>query len=419
MMIQELNRHVERCLVAALVLLLTCSSLVAGDWPQWRGPTGQGFVDDANLPTTWDGKTGENIVWKAALPKGDTPYSSPIVRGDRVFITVAMNKTREHHVLCFDKKEGTLLWDSSVPTGLWNLTDLRGGYAASTPAADAERVYVLFGSAVLAALDFDGKIVWRIELPRHAFDVAIGCSPILYQETLILQADMVQKQSSLLALDKKTGEIRWEVKRPEVGFAHSTPTIVTVAEKPLMLIAASDALQGVDPGTGEVRWWCKAKGDTVSPVFADGFAYVDSGRGGPGFGITVDPAMTGDVTKSALRWSVRQITEGFGSPSIVGAHRYRLRGKGVLKGYALGDGAEVYSHRLEGAAPAVSPIATRAGTIYFASSGRSYVIKAGAAFEQVAVNNLDDPNYASPAVAEGRIYLKGQRFLYCIGRKSP
>src|SRR5258706_16300111 len=177
MMIQELNRHVERCLVAALVLLLTCSSLVAGDWPQWRGPTGQGFVDDANLPTTWDGKTGENIVWKAALPKGDTPYSSPIVRGDRVFITVAMNKTREHHVLCFDKKEGTLLWDTSVPPGLWNLTDLRGGYAASTPAADAERVYVLFGSAGLAGLAFYLQIACRIQRPPQGVPLGLWCEP--------------------------------------------------------------------------------------------------------------------------------------------------------------------------------------------------------------------------------------------------
>jgi outer membrane protein assembly factor BamB len=406
-------------LFTTVLCLMIAGSARGGDWPQWRGPTGQGRVEDTGLPTTWDGKTGANVLWKTALPKGDTPYSSPIVRGDRVFVTLAMNKSREHHVLCFDKKEGKQLWDTEVPPGPWNLTDLRGGYAASTPAADGERVYVLFGSAVLAAIDFDGKIAWRTELPRHAFDVAIGCSPIVYGDTVIIQADMVQKQSSLMAFDRKMGEMRWEVKRPEVGFAHSTPTIVTVGEKPLMLVAASDALQGVDPANGAVRWWCKAKGDTVSPVFSEGMAYVDSGRGGPGFGVAVDGAMKGDVSKTALRWTIRQIAEGFGSPVIVGPHLYRLHAPGILKCYGMVDGAAVYSQRLEGASPAVSPIVTGDGTIYFASSGRSYVIKAGAKYEQVAVNNLDDPNYASPAVADGRIYLKGQRFLYCLGRKVP
>jgi outer membrane protein assembly factor BamB len=125
--------------------------------------------------------------------------------------------------------------------------------------------------------------------------------------------------------------------------------------------------------------------------------------------------MKGDVSKSRLRWTVKQIPEGFGSPIIVGDYVYRLHSPGILKCYALADGKEMYSQRLEGATAAVSPIATKEGVIYFASSGRSYVIKAGPQFEQVASNNLDDPNYASAAVSDGRIYLKGQRFLYCIG----
>jgi outer membrane protein assembly factor BamB len=363
----------------------------------------------------WDGKTGQNVLWKAALPKADNPYSSPIVKGDRMIVTLAMNKTREHHVLCFDKNSGKPLWDTVVPAGLWVLSDLRGGYGAPTPAADERRIYVLFGSAVMAALDFEGKILWRIDLPRRDFDVAIGCSPLLFGETIILQADMIKKQSSLIAFEKTNGEIRWEIKRPEVDFAHSTPTLVSVGERPLMLVAASNALQGVDPSNGQVVWSCKAKGDTVSPVYGNGVAYVDSGRGGPGFAVSVDAAMKGDVTKTNLRWMARQIPEGFGSPIIVGDYLYRLHSPGILKCYALADGKEMYSQRLEGATAAVSPIATKDGTIYFASSGRSYVIKAGPQFEQVASNNLDDPNYASAAVSDGRIYLKGQRFLYCIG----
>jgi outer membrane protein assembly factor BamB len=407
-----------RTLISMIVLTL-CIRCGASDWPQWRGGSGQGQTDEANLPVSWDGRTGQNILWKAALPKADNPYSSPIVKGDRVIVTLAMNKAREHHVLCFDKNSGKPLWDTVVPAGLWVLTDLRGGYGAPTPASDDRRIYVLFGSAVMAALDFEGKILWRVDLPRRDFDVAIGCSPLLFGETIILQADMIKKQSSLIAFDKSNGEIRWEVKRPDVDFAHGTPTLVSVGERPMMLVAASNALQGVDPANGQVLWSCKARGDTVSPVYGNGVAYVDSGRGGPGFAVSVDPAMKGDVTKTHLRWMARQIPEGFGSPMIVGDYVYRLHSPGVLKCFALADGKEIYSQRLEGATAAASPVATKEGVIYFASSGRSYVIKAGPHFEQIASNNLDDPNYASAAVSDGRIYLKGQRLLYCIGAAKP
>jgi outer membrane protein assembly factor BamB len=404
-----------RIFVYVTLSILMTAPARAADWPQWRGPTGQGVTDDVNLPVTWDVKTGENIAWKAPLPAGDVPYSSPIVRGGRVFITLAQNQTRGHQVLCFNQKDGKQLWATSVDPGPWTLTDLRAGYAASTPAADGERVYALFGSAVLTAIDYEGKIVWRKELENYAFDVGIGCSPILYGGALILQADMLKKQSSLIAFDPKTGEVRWQAKRPDVGFAHSTPTVVDVGGKPLMLVAASDALQGIDPSNGTVAWWCKAKGDTVSPVFADGVAYIDSGRGGPGFGVAVAGALAGDVTKSAVKWTIPKVPEAFGSPVVFGGRLYRLQGPGILKCHALADGSEVYSQRLEGATSGASPIVTSAGAIYFASGGKSYVVKAGPKFEQLAANNLDDANYASPAVSDGRLFIKGRKFLYCIG----
>jgi outer membrane protein assembly factor BamB len=129
--------------------------------------------------------------------------------------------------------------------------------------------------------------------------------------------------------------------------------------------------------------------------------------------------MEGDVSKTALRWTLKYVPEAFGSPIIVGDYLYRLQSPGVLKCYGMGDGKEVYSQRLEGVAAAVSPIATADGVIYFASSGKSYVVKAGAKFEQLGVNSLEDGNYASPAISDGRIYLKGVKYLYCIGGKKP
>lgn len=400
--------------LAILMVLAVAVNANAGDWPCWRGTSGQGYSAEKDLPLKWDGKTGENIVWKAPLARGDTPYSSPIVVGDRVIIMLAMNKGPVHHVLCFNKLDGKALWDTEVPVGKWILTDVRGGYGAPTPASDGERIYVLFGSAVMAALDFEGKIIWRKDLLRHDFDVAIGCSPFLYKDTILLQADMVKKKSSIMAFDKKSGEMKWEVMRPEMNFAHGTPLLIQFGEKPMLLVAGSDAFQGVDPENGTVFWGVKAKGDTVSPVYADGIAYIDSGRGGPGFAVSVNGMGTGDAS---LKWTIKNVPEAFGSPIIVGGNLYRLQGSGILKCYSVADGKEIYSQRLEGAAAAVSPVATADGRIYFASSGKSYAVKAGATFEQLAANSLEDGNYASPAISDGRIYLKGVKFLYCLGKK--
>lgn len=417
-MIRTRPPSVERRIAVLLTLLalhfVPISSLAA-DWPQWRGPSGQGHSSEKDLPTSWNIKTGENILWKAPLPRSDNPYSSPIVKSNRVFVTLAMNKTREHQVLCFDAASGKQLWSTPVEPGPWNLTDVRGGYAAPTPAADDQRVYVLFGSAVLAALDFDGKVAWRKDLPRYAFDVAIGCSPVLYKDTLILQADMVQKQSALFAFDCATGEIRWEIKRPNANFTHTTPLIVQVNDKPIMLMAGADALQVASPDTGQLLSWTRARGDTVSPVFANGIAYIDSGRGGAGFAIAIDPAAQGEC-KDNLKWTVRQVPEGFSSPIVVGEHLYRLHAPGILKCWKLATGEEVFSQRLDGAAPAISPVATADGLIFFASPNRSHVIKAGPTFEVIATNELGDSNYASPAISGGRLFIKGRNFLYCIGR---
>ena len=167
-------RHLLTCAIVASAL----TSAWADDWPGWRGASGMGQSTERNLPVIWGGKDGRNVLWKVPLFAGtddvrfDQNQSSPVVRGDRVFVTLSYwppeakpeKAIPEHHVLCFRTSDGRRLWDSRVPAGPWLLTDLRGGYTAPTPAADGERVYVLFGSSVAAALDLDGKVLWRKEI---------------------------------------------------------------------------------------------------------------------------------------------------------------------------------------------------------------------------------------------------------------
>jgi outer membrane protein assembly factor BamB len=414
--------------VLGLALLLTAAR--AGDWPGWRGPTGQGHTPEKGLPLSWGGKSGEYVLWKAPLPgadgklRQDQNQSSPVVSRGRVFVTashwpagVDAKEFPEHHVLSYRASDGKRLWDSTIAHGPWSrASDLRGGYTAPTPAADGERLYVVFGSSVLAALDYDGKQLWRAEIKPFEFDVAMAGSPVLYKDTVILQCDGVNRTSRLVAFDRSSGKVRWERKRPTVGFSHSTPVLVRLAGKPQLLVAASNAVQGVDPEDGKELWWCQAAGDTASPVYAGTLVYCDSGRGG--VGVAVEPGGSGDVTKARRRWKLDRVPEGFGSPVIVGEYLYRLCGPSTLRCWKLATGEEVYNKRLEGVSTAASPVATADGRLYLAGAGRSYVLKAGPKPEVLAVNDLDDGSAASPAVAGGRLYLKGRRYLYCVGKKE-
>lgn len=418
-----------RTLSGVAVLLLVAGHAGAADWPMWRGPTGQGRTAETNLPLTWDGKNGTNVLWKSPLPGGtgkaglDQNQSSPVVVGDRVFVTVSYwpgetdaAKYPEHHVACYAADDGKPLWDVTVAPGPWKFSDLRGGYTAPTPAADKDHVYVVFGSSVIAALDHSGKEVWREEVVPFKFDVALAASPVPVGETIVLQCDETGGESRLIAFDRKTGDVKWEEKRPGVGFAHSTPVLATVGKELQLLLAASNAVQGADPATGKVLWSCGAKGDTVSPVLAGGVVYLDSGRGGPG--VAVDPTGKGDVTKTHLRWTAKVVSEGYSSPAADEEYLYRLHKPEVLTCRRLSDGEVVYSERVAGVNTSASPVLTADGRLYLVSGGKSVVVKAGPKFEVLATNNLGDNSPASPAVAGGRLFIKGQKSLYCIGEKK-
>jgi len=372
-----------------------------------------GLSPDKDLPLTWDGKTNENILWKAPLPKCSESQSSPIVCKDRVFVMTALSKPLEQHVTCYQKSEGTQLWDTVIPPGPWMLTDLRGGYCCSTPATDGERVIVVFGSATMAALDYGGKIVWQKDIMPRDFDVAISSSPILYKDAFILLCDQRNGKSFLAAYDPKTGAPKWEAKRPDQGFNHSTPLLVEVNGKPQLIISASSALQGVDPENGKIIWRCAHRGDVPTPAFGGGLAYADEGRGN--VGTCVDASGAGDVTKTQLKWKTAAGINGFGSPLIVGEHIYRVSAS--LRCWELASGKEVWAQRLGGDFNP-SPVATPDGRIYFAGAGPSWVIKAGPRFELLGKSDLGDPSAASAAVSDGRLFLKGQRNLFCVGVKK-
>jgi len=433
----SLEDAVAKSPTSLILMIVLAATLAAGmesraeNWPQFRGPTGLGITGEKDLPITWGGPGGENVAWKAPLV--GQGHASPIVWGDRLLVctahwpeTVSRREEviPEHHVLCYSTLDGKLLWDTLVPPGPWLRTDFRsgpgGGYACPTPATDGRLVYCAFGSSVLAALDFQGKIVWRKEIVPYTFDVTLGSSPVLYRDTLILLCAMARpSDSAMIALDKSNGAVKWQQSLPQTGFGHSTPVLLPIGGATQLVFAASgggpspEALQSLDPATGERLWWCWGAGDTVSPVYGGGLIYFDGGRGGPG--VAVDPTGKGDVSNTHIRWRIDTVPEGIGSPLIVDRHVYRLHTPGVLKCWSLQDGRQVYAQRLDGISTTwASPIVDADGRIYYANAGKSFVIRSGPQFELLSVNDLGDGNHASPAVAAGGMFLVGMKNVYCI-----
>ena len=421
--------------VVGIVLGLAGIALTAAaDWPQFRGLTGVGLSSEKNLPLKWGGKEKENVLWQTPLI--GQGHASPIVSGDAVFVCTVSWPTNssqrekgmpDHFVTRYRVSDGKALWTTQVPPGPWLRNDFRsgpgGGYAAPTPATDGKRVYCLFGSSVLAALDFDGKIAWRKEIIPHTFDVTIGASPVLFSDTVLILCSMAKASDScLIAFDKATGAEKWREKFPDMGFAHSTPVLMDVNSKSQLLVLASGssvkpkALRSLDPATGKTLWWCRGAGDASSPAFGNGLVYFDSGRGGAG--VAVSATGEGDMTETGVRWTVPQLPEAIGSPLIVGGFVYRLQSPGVVKCFEAVTGRMVYAERLEGLSTTwASPIADAAGRLYFANAGKSYVLQIGAEFRVLAVNDLGDSNHASPAVAGGRMFLVGAKNLHCLGTK--
>jgi outer membrane protein assembly factor BamB len=422
-------------LICAFVVLAFYGTARAGDWPGWRGPTGCGYADEKDLPLAWDGKTGEGVLWKASL-KATTGHSSPIVWGDRMFITTAEAQTPEqqknreipeHHFACYQASDGKLLWRTRVPHGPHPQRFCI--YAVPTPVTDGKAVYCWFGSGVIAAVDFDGKLLWRHERGDDSWHVpdkpmfmpggGPASSTVLYQDTVILLAEPKEGKGFLQALDKKTGEVKWEQKRPKGNwgsYGNNTPLLADVKGKPQLIVLAPFVLQGLNPADGTPIWWCTAAGFCCSPIHVSGLIYADKDNGPA---LLADATGVGDVTATHMKWQLPKVAGQFSSAVVSGEYLYRLSPPGVITCRKLASGEEVYKERLEKVNTHPSPIATADGRIYLVSTTVSHVVKAGPKFEVLGGGNLGGQpgNGSSPAVANGRIFVRDFNFLYCLGKK--
>jgi outer membrane protein assembly factor BamB len=409
-----------------LVLLLIAGAVAlvqAEDWPQFRGPTGQGHATERGLPLEWS--ESKNIVWKTAVP--GLGWSSPTVAGGRVWLTtVVESKERRGRLsaslraLAFDVNSGREL----VNVEVFRLDDAgyvnpKNSRASPTPIVDGDRVYVHFGADGTAALSMAGEILWTTHL-RYESQHGNGGSPTLYRDLLIVNCDGNGGDAYVVALDTATGKTRWKTsRRRPADQAYSTPLVITVGQQDQLVSVGAYRAAAYEPLTGQ-EIWRVSYGDGFSnvprPVFGQGLVFIATGFQTPSL-IAVRPDGKGDVTRTHVAWTTSRGAPYTPSPLLVGNDLYYVSDTGVLSLADATSGQVVWQQRLGGNYSA-SPVLAD-GRIYFQSEeGMTTVIAPGREFRRLAINRLDGAMLASMAVSQASLFLRTHTHLYRIAERN-
>lgn len=409
-----------RSFLTAMGLLITVAPIFGGDnWPQFRGPTGDGHSDAAKLATTWS--ETKNIRWKTEIH--GKAWSSPVVWGQEIWMTSATADGKESFAVCVDLKTGKIKRDIKLFTTEKPAFCIPyNSYASSTPVIEEGRLYAHFGSAGTACVDTaTGKTLWlRRDLPCDHFR-APGSSPIVYKNLLILTFDGFDLQF-LAALDKSTGKTVWRKDRTtkystdngDYKKAYSTPSVLEVNGKAQLISPAAEATTALDPLTGEEIWKVYHGGMNAAarPIFGFGMIYLTSGHNMNL--LAVKQGATGDLTIKDAVWTAKRGVPTRSSLLLIDDLLYMVSDNGVATCVEAKTGKEVWHERLGGAFSS-SPIYA-AGHIYMCDdSGKTHVLAPGREFKEIVVNKLDSGCMASPAVVGDNLLLRTKTHLYCIG----
>ena len=382
-------------------------------WPSWRGPTGQGLARGEGYPDTWSAT--RNVQWQVQVPgRGN---SSPIVWADRIFLTTARDGGKRPSVLCYRRSDGKLLWESSLPAGEPGRVYWKNSHASGTPATDGERVYASFGNLGLAAVDFQGKVVWRHSLgPIQNYHGSAG-SPVLYRDRVFLYEDQ-RHGAFVAAFDKRTGETLWKTER-KASVGWGTPIVIRAGGRDELIVSSQQRVTAYDPDSGKALWHCDGNLAEVipTPVVGHGLVFCVSGRAGPT--LAIRPGGSGDVTRTHVAWKQSKGASFVPSPLLYGDLLYQVNDMvSVATCYQAATGEVLWQGRLgepksEGFSS--SPVAVDGKVFLTNDAGETFVLKAGRQFELLRVNRLEAPVLASPALVDGRWYFRTDRHLMAIG----
>ena len=382
-------------------------------WPVWRGPSGQGLAT-GTYPDAWSAT--ENVAWKKPVPgRGN---SSPIVWGDSIFLTTAHDGGRRVSLLAFRRSDGTQLWEAFAPDGRTGRAHYKNGHASATPSTDGARVYASFGSRGLAAFDFSGKLVWHRDLGDVDNYHGAAGSPLLYKDRVILYQDF-DGGSFVAAFDSRTGKELWRTpRRASVGWG--TPVAVRVGTQDEIIVSSQAAVTAYDPANGSELWVCDGNSFEVipTPVVGHGLVFASSGRVGPT--LAIRPGGRGNVTRTHLAWTSPKGSPFVPSPIVYGDQLYMVNDMAsIVTSFEAVTGKVLWQGRLGVAQRegfSASPVAAD-GKIFFTNDqGETFVLRAGPAFELLRTNSIGEATLASPALVDGRWYIRTDRSLFAIGR---
>jgi outer membrane protein assembly factor BamB len=429
--------------ITATALVAATTTLSAENWPQWRGPGSQGISNEANIATEWSAT--RNVMWKVELPAG---HSSPIVWNDRIFVTAAIEgdvvagakavghsvdgqawihpdsvaADRKHtlKLLALDARNGTVLWDRTAYDGtVYDARHRRSSFAGPTAVTDGRMVYAYFGPEGLYAYDFAGRPAWKVVEHFKTLGLGTGTSPLLFENLVIIQRDEDEgKASVIVAYDKQSGRQVWKTARP-VQISWSTPVLVAASNRTELVTNGSELAIAYDPATGKEVWRTKGVESNAihTPLAGKGLVIVTAGFPEKKV-IAIRAGAVADDKRVA--WTYAKGTGYVVSNILYGDYVYLLTDAGVVTCLDAASGAVQH----EGSRPPVashfmgSPVAFGGLIAMTSEEGETFMLKAGAKPEIVGTNSIDEPVYSSPAIANGRIYIRGEKHLFAIGHSD-
>ncbi|MBL6706332.1 MAG: PQQ-like beta-propeller repeat protein [Planctomycetaceae bacterium] len=408
---------------------MTSAPIQAGDWPRFRGPNGDGVSTEGPIPAKWDLAT--NLKWKADLPgKGS---SSPIVLGDRIFVTCYSGYGEAaggdaaqlaRHLVCVDKPSGKILWTKTVKNSVeedrYQGFITEHGYASGTPVTDGERVYAFFGKSGVSAYDLEGNELWNAGVGTSSSNRRWGsaASLIVHGDSVIVNAS--EESRSIRSLDRKTGKENWKTEADLLELAYGTPNVVKNGDRELLVLAVPQEVWALNPENGKLAWFCETKlPGNVSPSIntANGMIYVTGGYPATG-SVAFKAEGKGDIT-SKITWTSRDASY-VASPVLHEGHLYWIDDKGVAFCANAETGKTVYRERLVGGGgrPVYASPVLCDGKLFIPSRWEGvYVIAAKPEFELLAENRFPDDKSdfnGTPAISGKQMFLRSDKALYCI-----
>ena len=418
-----------------LAFLLVCRAVQGENWPGWRGPRGDGSSEEQNIPVRWDATAGDNLVWK--VPLAGSGHAQPVIWEDRIFIVACDEPSQWRTLSCLDRESGKTLWTQKILKAPLESKHSLNSYASSTPATDGKLVFVSFlevdgrlipapnvgspreitpGKMVVAAYDFAGKQQWLVKPGDFVSAHGYCASPVLFKNLVIVNGDH-DGDSYLVALDQQTGRTVWKINRENKIRSYVTPLIREIDGRMQLLLSGSKHVTSLDPSNGSQHW--KIEGPTeqfvASPVYDGKHLFITAGYPDH-FVMAIRPDGRGDVTKTHIAWQETNAKCYVPSPVVVDGYLIVADDRGTLNCFATDSGQRLWQERMS---PHYSnSLVTAGGLVYLvADDGLTKVVKPGPKLVVEAVNPLGEGCLSSPAIAQGRIYIRGEKHLFCLGEK--